>query len=1451
MANFQPKSLQQIISGMAAKMSAETPISDFTEGSVVLTLLETAAVEDFQQYVQMLNIIRNYRLDTTEGEDLDDRAEEYGLTRLQPLPHSGLINIFDNRFTKISTKLYAGLAGPTSGTTTIFVDDASSFPATGQIYIGRGTTNSEGPIAYSAAPVDNTSFWTITLDVALINDHGTDEAVVLAQFGDRLITAGTEVEIPENDVSEQVLFEINQTVTLLDGEDTLTNVLVTASDPGDFSVPANSIIAFANTPFTGATVTNPLPFVNGRSEETDQELRDRIRRTIQSLSRGTSQAIENSIVGLIDEETNQSIVSAKVVPPVILADGPTRVFIDNGRGLEPSITSVGLESVLTLATGGEKFFQLENFPLAKANLISQNTESFALFGLETLLFKVGTNEETFTFVETDFEVPGTAKANEVSEAINNRSVLVEARTITDSDGVRLILNPRARTNENFSIDETSTANIVLNFSNEEVFTLKLYKNDKLLIKDGLTASLISLPQPFNLDTAATATTDGDITVTAGSRVVTKTVAGTDPFKQLVHPGDYIKFSTDSDDAFVKVRTVVSDTKFILEDSYSLAGGGLGDIIVWNSPQIEVAANGDLDETEVVSFSPNDFANAAQALASEVLTRMLLEVNLSKVELAVNDTRVKVISEKENTSESKMQIVGGAGSLAMGFTSIKTITGTVTVTGGEVVVSGTGTVFTEELQEGQWIKVDSDNNGAWTKIETIEDDTTLYLTEGYRGLDGASVAGSYIEFSEVSEGSDKDYVLNRSNGQIELTTPLVANDRITAGSINTRAFSDSVQETFDFDSLGASSTLIVCVDGGFPATVTTGDAAAPYNSFIDTELIGYESAFFDGFYLEWVTGNNKGENSFVASYDESTGQIDTISGFTNPVVAGDKFIMCQVLTFVHATDFADPENALASEVVSAINDEILGARAQELITSAVRIRTSNFDEIGKIQIKGGSANSILGFSTQEQENQATNLAYVVSQNSDRNGNPSAIGYTLGPNQTLVTILDEDPLNKTFSVTMDVKGTVSAVGGVGTFSDSSLASKYTSDDYFNDFYIYWTSGANEGSVQVVTDYVAVSGTITTSDVRGTAVAATNGDTFAIVPRTAENIVKHLSDLNTTTFSISGSTEVTNISGDFVQISTKTPGSEGKVFLTGGTANSLGIAIQSIPAGAPVNDLSVNSVAGLSKGLLTNLTVDGEVTTGDAAAPFDTFIDTSMISAFPSYFDGMNIEFLTGQNQGLKTTIASYDNTTGEIVLTDAASSSIDVEDSYRISTPVYINNITGTEAPYTIAVNDIADVALDVSAFVPGRSATIRDNNGLNFSNIQVEGVDGYKHFTGLIQKAQWTIDGLDRDSDNYPPTGASGTQFEVLTPVLVQLNLVVNITTIQGVSLSSVSGDVSNSILEYVNTLQVGQDVILSEIICAALGVTGVADAEIENLTDNVVIQDGEIARLDTSDLIIG
>ena len=74
MALFEPRIFPEIVGEMISRLTSTTPLDDINFGSVWTTMLEAAAQEDDEQYFQMLEIIRGFSLDTTTGQDLDDRA---------------------------------------------------------------------------------------------------------------------------------------------------------------------------------------------------------------------------------------------------------------------------------------------------------------------------------------------------------------------------------------------------------------------------------------------------------------------------------------------------------------------------------------------------------------------------------------------------------------------------------------------------------------------------------------------------------------------------------------------------------------------------------------------------------------------------------------------------------------------------------------------------------------------------------------------------------------------------------------------------------------------------------------------------------------------------------------------------------------------------------------------------------------------------------------------------------------------------------------------------------------------------------------------------------------------------------------------------------------------------------------------------------------------------------
>lgn len=484
------KSQTQIQAAILSNLISQLGITDVNAGSVVDRLTAAVAQEDFALYYQIAQLTRLVDIDALSGSDLDNKAFEYGLTRIPASKTKGTINILRPvGFVKVSTSFYAGSPAPISGQTTINVNDASSalIGSSGTLIIGRNTNNEE-EVNYSAAPVNNTLFWTFTLATPLANDHAVEETVILKQGTDQTILAGTSVIVPPTGVSAQVQFTTDNDAFLLAGEAEVDGVEVTAAvagTPGNIPIGAISgTSAFPNPPFSGAQAVNVVKFTTGQDLETDDQLRDRIKNYIQGISKGVKQAILNAIVGLVDPETAKRVVSASVILPLAVADA-VKVYIDDGTGFEPSFSEVGFETVLTSSTGGEQRLQIAQFPVAKAQLISNASEPFDMSsGVLTLTYQVANVSETISFQPSDFTTAQVAQAQDIVELINTRSTLLEARTAFG--GTNILITAISDINESLQITGGS-ANSVIDFPTDKRNTIDLYDNDVLLSKDGLTA----------------------------------------------------------------------------------------------------------------------------------------------------------------------------------------------------------------------------------------------------------------------------------------------------------------------------------------------------------------------------------------------------------------------------------------------------------------------------------------------------------------------------------------------------------------------------------------------------------------------------------------------------------------------------------------------------------------------------------------------------------------------------------------------------------------------------------------------------------------------------------------------------------------------------------------------------------------------------------------------------
>ncbi len=648
--NPKPKSYDQLMGDMLRAYLSKTGINDLNTGSAVTAFFEAVALSVARSSGDVFQLLRDLSVDRAEGDALRNIAKDEGLQDLPARVASGQVTITDTSFSKISTKIYAGANAPNIGSTTILVSDASSFTATGSVYLGRGTPNVEGPLPYSAkTPVG--SYWQLTLTSPTTKFHNINESVVLAQGGVRSIPAGTVVSAPASGASPDINFTVTQSAIILDGEIEVPGVPVSAQEPGTSgNVPIGAIREFGSSPFSGASVTNDLPFKTGRDVETDDELRIRIKRARLSRGLGTALAVKNSVIGATPSDENSTIISSEIVTG---ADGLTTLFVDDGTGYEAKTDGVGIEVLVDSAIGGENYFQLKTggrqTSVVKAFLESNISAPFDIKGTDRLAISVGGDTTEHTFSTSDFISPGGATAYEVVASINANTSL-NFNASTSEGGTKVVIFGKVEASEAIKAQAVSfgrNAAELMGLPSNEVQTLRLFKNKKPLSKDGYKATVRSASQA-----------DWSPSIVGGDTIIL------------------------SIDGTASITYTVTDADFIAEGSYITASSGnsleswasvlnsklTGATVVAVGEQLEITSN--LDESDRASvtidpsstlvvkgmFTPATGLEATGKAADYRLSRNTAQVRLNQA-LAAGDQLTAGTEDTEARVEAA-RIIGG-------------------------------------------------------------------------------------------------------------------------------------------------------------------------------------------------------------------------------------------------------------------------------------------------------------------------------------------------------------------------------------------------------------------------------------------------------------------------------------------------------------------------------------------------------------------------------------------------------------------------------------------------------------------------------------------------------------------------------------------------------------------------------------------------------------------------
>ena len=730
-----PRSFNQIVGGMIDAFLASYGLKALKVGSPVLSMFEAAAESDLRNSQDIFSMLRATTLAQAAGTALDRLAADEGTSRQTNTFASGAVTVTDTSFTKISSSVYQGLPAPIAGVSVVNVVDASNFPASGSIYLGRGTNNYEGPLDYSSV-TQNGVYWQVNLSVGVTtqNFHNVGETVIVAQGGNRQVPAGNVVQTPQGNASTSTQFKVLYTANLPDGETEIDGVQVVAIIPGiGGNVQNGTITQFVASPFTGAAVTNPLPFNNALAAETDDQLRERIRELRASRAQGTVLAVTTGVIGATSPDENKTITSSSYVPPQL--GNFATLYIDDGTGYEEIYTGVALENIVSQASGGEQYFQVASDPpVTKARIVSSIVAPYNVLAGSILAVSVGGVLYQHSFSAADFQNPLAASAYEVVASINADSAIA-FQALTSDTGTTVTIVAKADTNESVQIASDQLApgavdaNTSFQFPVGLVDTMRLYRNDRLLSKDGQVASVRSRPVStwglFNPVETLVLQVDG-----TSSPVQVPLALGT-------ATGSLTGFSVTA----VQVPLQPNSIVILVNGTAVGADNGLG-IIVGTA----LAAGSSVNYT-------------SGTITVNFLTAPISGAVISAYYVTANNGPVPVF-----TLTAQSFINAGTGFTSVGINSMAAWCAVLNATIPGVTATPSGSTLTL-----------TSNLGASPRAKLV--------------ISGGTLLGKIFNLVS-STGVANDYKLNRNLGQISLVVPLSNGDTLSAGSLYTRAFVQS-------------------------------------------------------------------------------------------------------------------------------------------------------------------------------------------------------------------------------------------------------------------------------------------------------------------------------------------------------------------------------------------------------------------------------------------------------------------------------------------------------------------------------------------------------------------------------------------------------------------------------------------------------------------------------------
>lgn len=362
------KSQDQLVKEMMDYVAAHSDLTDFNVGSVIRTVLEAAAMNDAELYLQLAMLRQLQNIDLVRGNDLDERAAEYNLSRRPPQRSlAKTIKLGDSGVSeKIENTLAVALVAGTP-VTSVTLTDGSDFPNTGYLIFDRDNSARER-FQYTAR-VGNV----FTVAFTPTKAHAIGASVILSQQGaDHTVPAGTIVVASQTADADEVKFSLNTDITLYDGDVYSDYVeaysLITGTDS---NVAEGRIDSFASNPWSTATVVNDTGSSGGLPIETDDDLRSRVKNR-RSQQGGVRFAVESAALLCKTADLKYYCQAIQYLESINRTD-PAYLYVHDGNtgsGTDFATTEdiSGIEVLLSAPAAGALRCRTLNWPLVASSL---------------------------------------------------------------------------------------------------------------------------------------------------------------------------------------------------------------------------------------------------------------------------------------------------------------------------------------------------------------------------------------------------------------------------------------------------------------------------------------------------------------------------------------------------------------------------------------------------------------------------------------------------------------------------------------------------------------------------------------------------------------------------------------------------------------------------------------------------------------------------------------------------------------------------------------------------------------------------------------------------------------------------------------------------------------------------------------------------------------------------